>query len=94
MIYDANQGKKPENEGWLPPAGPVTFGWSDDGKELLLYPPGASKPYPIDLAGIETPLHLVGWLDHLLGKIWFDRRGARELIRLICEGHKWEYHDA
>ena len=89
MIFDANQ-----DEGWLPSTGPVTFKWSDDGEELLLYPPEkyASQPYPIDFDRVKTPLHLLNWLDHLLGKIWFDRRAARKLISMICDRRGWEYH--
>ena len=87
MIFDANQ-----DERWLPPTGPVTFKWSDDGDELLLYPPGVSQPYPIDLDRVKTPLQLLNWLFHLLTKKWFGWRAARKLISMICDRRGWEYH--
>ena len=88
MIFDANQ-----DDGWLPPTGPVTFKWSGNRANLLLYPPGVSKPYPIHINRVKTPLHLLNWLDHLLGKIWFDRRAARKLISMVCDRRGWEYLD-
>ena len=79
---------------WEVDPGNVTFRWSEGGGELLLTEKGTKSSYPIPYDRVETPLQLVGWLDHLLEKAWFDKRGARELIRLICEGRGWEYHDA
>jgi len=94
MIFDANQsqGGKPEDERWLPPQGPVAFKWSDDGEELLLLHPGTSWPYEIDLDRVNTPLQLIGWLDHMLAKTWFDGLAARKLISMICDRRGWEYH--
>ena len=87
MIFDANQ-----DERWLPPQGPVAFKWSDDGEELLLLHPGTSWPYEIDFDRVNTPLQLIGWLDHMLAKTWFDGLAARKLISMICDRRGWEYH--
>lgn len=49
-------------------------------------------PYNIDLARIDSPLKLVGWLHHLSEKVWFDQTYCRQLIQVVCCHFGWDIH--
>lgn len=49
-------------------------------------------PYNIDLARIDSPLKLVGWLHHLSEKVWFDQTYCRQLIQVVCYHFGWDIH--
>jgi hypothetical protein len=72
--------------------GTVEFIWDDETQVLLLKEKGNKNGYPIELERINTPIALIGWLDHLLEKIWFDEWDAKNLIDLVCEKQKWNRH--
>ena len=72
--------------------GNVNFEWNNNEDVLLLTEKGMKANYPIDYDRFETPLQLIGWLDHLLSKVWFNGRDAQRLIRIVCDKRGWEYH--
>jgi hypothetical protein len=72
--------------------GTVQFMWDEDTQVLLLKEKGAAQGYPIEFNRIATPIALIGWLDHLLEKNWFDAWDAKNMIELVCEERKWNRH--
>jgi len=48
--------------------------------------------YPIAMKRIETPLHLVAWSIHLLGKTWMNGRFIREFMKKVCAIKGWNAH--
>jgi len=87
-IIEWNEFKKMNNED----PGNVDFEWGDDGGILFLREKGMKASYPIEYDRVETPLQLIGWLDHLLEKVWFNEWDAKQLIRMVCDKRGWEYH--
>lgn len=71
----------------------VEFVWSGEGDYLFLIEKQwrSKEAFTIEYDSIKTPLQLIGWVDHMLEKDWFNAWDAKELIRLICEKREWKY---
>ena len=74
--------------------GTVRFDWNEEEEvpTLYLFSGSVKSGYPIELYRLETPIALIGWLDHLLEKNWFDQWDAKNMIELVCEKRKWNRH--
>ena len=71
-----------------------TFEWAHDGEVLNITTklPKGSWPYPIELERIPTPLSLIGWLDHLMEKKWFNQWDAKAMLATVCDKKDWDIH--
>lgn len=49
-------------------------------------------PYQVDLATVREPIHLLGWITHLLKKSWMTTKYAVAVIERVAEIRKWDVH--
>ena len=51
-------------------------------------------PYEFALDRIDSPLKLLGWVEHLSGKVWMKSLDLRELIIAVSEHFGWDIFNA
>ncbi len=51
-------------------------------------------PYEFALDRIDSPLKLLGWVEHLSGKVWMEALDLRALIIAVSEHFGWDIFNA
>ena len=51
-------------------------------------------PYDVALDRIDSPLKLLGWVEHLSGKGWMKALDIRELVIIVSSHFGWDIFNA
>jgi hypothetical protein len=62
---------------------------------LIIYPVEKRfDPYEFTLDRIDSPLKLLGWVEHLSGKVWMKALDLRDLIIAVSQYFEWDIFNA
>jgi hypothetical protein len=48
--------------------------------------------YEVDLDRIETPLQLLGWVEHLAAKTWMTTKVLRRFVVIVAKIKNWQIY--
>lgn len=64
----------------------------DEKHVTIKIPPPVRATYPIELSRIPTPESLLGWLQHMAEKTWWNKDLQRVFVAKVADAKGWELH--